>query len=68
LRLTVFISLPGTSYNAGYASKYLLEELTEKPVELGIASEWGYNMPRLSKNHSLFSYHNQVKPLIAVKF
>ncbi|MGO2198830.1 MAG: glutamine--fructose-6-phosphate transaminase (isomerizing) [Pseudolactococcus laudensis] len=45
----IYIIAAGTSYNAGYASKYLLEELVEKPVELGIASEWGYNMPRLSK-------------------
>ena len=45
----IYIIAAGTSYNAGYASKYLLEELTEKPVELGISSEWGYNMPRLSK-------------------
>ncbi|MDR1606556.1 MAG: glutamine--fructose-6-phosphate transaminase (isomerizing) [Streptococcaceae bacterium] len=44
----IYIIAAGTSYHAGYASKYLLEELTEKPVELGIASEWGYNMPRLS--------------------
>ncbi|GFH40026.1 glutamine--fructose-6-phosphate transaminase (isomerizing) [Lactococcus insecticola] len=45
----LYIIAAGTSYNAGYASKFLLEELTEKPVELGIASEWGYNMPRLSE-------------------
>lgn len=45
----IYIIAAGTSYNAGYASKYVLETLTEKPVELGIASEWGYNMPKLSK-------------------
>ena len=45
----IYIIAAGTSYNAGYASKYVLETLTEKPVELGIASEWGYNMPRLSE-------------------
>lgn len=45
----IYIIAAGTSYNAGYASKYLLEDLVEKPVELGIASEWGYNRPRLSE-------------------
>lgn len=27
----------------------MLERLTDTPVELGVASEWGYNMPLLSK-------------------
>lgn len=45
----IYIIAAGTSYNAGYASKDFLEQLTDTPVELGIASEWGYNMPLLSK-------------------
>ncbi|KXT83459.1 glutamine--fructose-6-phosphate transaminase (isomerizing) [Streptococcus panodentis] len=45
----LYIIAAGTSYNAGYASKSMLEELTNTPVELGIASEWGYAMPLLSK-------------------
>ena len=45
----IYIIAAGTSYNAGYASKTMLEELTDTPVELGIASEWGYAMPLLSK-------------------
>ena len=45
----VYIIAAGTSYNAGFASKNMLEELTDTPVELGIASEWGYAMPLLSK-------------------
>ncbi|MFS9281944.1 glutamine--fructose-6-phosphate transaminase (isomerizing) [Streptococcus oralis] len=45
----IYIIAAGTSYNAGYASKMMLEELTDTPVELGIASEWGYAMPLLSK-------------------
>lgn len=45
----MYIIAAGTSYNAGYASKTMLEELTDTPVELGIASEWGYAMPLLSK-------------------
>ena len=45
----LYILAAGTSYHAGYAAKAMLEELTETPVELGISSEWGYKMPRLSK-------------------
>ncbi len=45
----LYIIAAGTSYNAGFASKKMLEELTERPVELGIASEWGYEMPLLSQ-------------------
>ncbi len=45
----IYIIAAGTSYNAGFASKNMLEELTDTPVELGIASEWGYAMPFLSK-------------------
>lgn len=46
----IYILAAGTSYHAGFASKDFLEKLTDTPVELGIASEWGYNMPLLSKN------------------
>lgn len=45
----IYILAAGTSYHAGFASKSFLEKLTDTPVELGIASEWGYNMPLLSK-------------------
>ena len=45
----IYILAAGTSYHAGFASKYFLEKLTDTPVELGISSEWGYNMPLLSK-------------------
>lgn len=45
----IYILAAGTSYNAGFASKSMIETLTDTPVELGIASEWGYNMPLLSK-------------------
>ncbi|MFC3927935.1 glutamine--fructose-6-phosphate transaminase (isomerizing) [Streptococcus caprae] len=46
----IYILAAGTSYHAGFASKDFLEKLTDTPVELGISSEWGYNMPLLSKN------------------
>ena len=45
----IYILAAGTSYHAGFASKSFLEQMTDTPVELGIASEWGYNMPLLSK-------------------
>ena len=45
----IYILAAGTSYNAGYAAKSMFEQLTDTPVELGVASEWGYNMPLLSK-------------------
>ncbi|WEV61181.1 glutamine--fructose-6-phosphate transaminase (isomerizing) [Streptococcaceae bacterium ESL0729] len=54
----IYIIAAGTSYNAGFASKRTLEALTDTPVELGIASEWGYNMPLLSKK-PLFIYLSQ---------
>lgn len=45
----IYILAAGTSYHAGYAAKDFLEQLTNTPVELGIASEWGYHMPLLSQ-------------------
>lgn len=45
----IYILAAGTSYNAGFASKAMIEQLTDTPVELGVASEWGYNMPLLSR-------------------
>ena len=45
----IYILAAGTSYNAGFAAKNMIERLTDTPVELGVASEWGYNMPLLSK-------------------
>jgi glucosamine--fructose-6-phosphate aminotransferase (isomerizing) len=45
----IYIIAAGTSYNAGYGSKQMLEALTDTPVELGVSSEWGYGMPLLSK-------------------
>lgn len=46
----LYIIAAGTSYNAGFGAKAMLEALTNTPVELGVASEWGYDMPLLSKN------------------
>src|SRR5699024_9081135 len=38
----------GTSYNAGFAAKQLVEKVTQIPVEVHLSSEFGYNMPLLS--------------------
>jgi glucosamine--fructose-6-phosphate aminotransferase (isomerizing) len=54
----IYIVAAGTSYHAGYASKTFFEELTDTPVELCIASEFGYNLPLLSKK-PLFIYISQ---------
>ena len=54
----IYILAAGTSYHAGFASKKMLEELTDTSVELGISSEWGYGMPLLSKK-PLFIFISQ---------
>ncbi|EPV94056.1 TPA: glutamine--fructose-6-phosphate transaminase (isomerizing) [Streptococcus agalactiae] len=45
----LYILAAGTSYHASFAAKTMIEKLTDTPVELGVSSEWGYNMPLLSK-------------------
>ncbi len=45
----LYILAAGTSYHAGFAAKTMIEKLTDTPVELGVSSEWSYNMPLLSK-------------------
>ncbi|PWT07629.1 glutamine--fructose-6-phosphate transaminase (isomerizing) [Streptococcus agalactiae] len=45
----LYILAAGTSYHAGFAAKTMIEKLTDTPVGLGVSSEWGYNMPLLSK-------------------
>lgn len=44
----IYIVACGTSYHAGLAGKHTLETLTQIPVEVHLASEFGYNMPLLS--------------------
>ena len=45
----IYIIAAGTYYHAGFGAKMMLESLTNTPVELGLASEWGYDMPLLSQ-------------------
>ncbi|MDR2975799.1 MAG: glutamine--fructose-6-phosphate transaminase (isomerizing) [Streptococcaceae bacterium] len=54
----IYIIAAGTSYNAGFGAKMMLEALTQTPVELGLASEWGYGMPILSER-PLFIFLSQ---------
>ncbi|MBP2100197.1 glutamine--fructose-6-phosphate transaminase (isomerizing) [Enterococcus rivorum] len=46
----VYIIACGTSYNAGWVGKALIEKMAQIPVEVHLSSEFGYNMPLLSKN------------------
>ena len=54
----IYILAAGTSHHAGFASKKMLEELTDTPVELGISSEWGFGLGLLSKK-PLFIFISQ---------
>ncbi len=44
----IYIVACGTSYHAGLVGKQLIEKLAGIPVEVHLASEFGYNMPLLS--------------------
>jgi glutamine---fructose-6-phosphate transaminase (isomerizing) len=46
----LYIIAAGTSYNAGLVGKQFIEKMANIPVEVHIASEFGYNIPLLSKN------------------
>lgn len=45
----IYIVACGTSNNAGWASKQIIEGLANTPVEIHLSSEFGYNMPLLSE-------------------
>ncbi|MGG0667078.1 glutamine--fructose-6-phosphate transaminase (isomerizing) [Lederbergia citrisecunda] len=45
----LYIIAAGTSYHAGLIGKQYFEKLAGIPVEVHISSEFGYNMPLLSK-------------------
>ena len=45
----IYIVACGTSYNAGWVGKQLLENLTNIPTEVHLSSEFGYNMPLLTE-------------------
>ncbi len=45
----IYIIACGTSYNAGWVGKQILENLTNIPTEVHLSSEFGYNMPLLTE-------------------
>lgn len=45
----IYILAAGTSYHAGLVGKNLIEQYADIPVEVGLASEFGYHFPKLSK-------------------
>lgn len=45
----VYIVACGTSYNAGWVGKQLLERITGVPTEVHLASEFAYNTPLLTE-------------------
>lgn len=54
----IYIIAAGTSYNAGLVGKQLIEKMAKIPVEVHIASEFGYNIPLLSEK-PLFIFISQ---------
>lgn len=54
----LYIVAAGTSYHAGLVGKPIFEALTQIPVEVELASEFGYHMPILSKK-PFFIYLSQ---------
>ena len=54
----IYIIAAGTSYHAGLVGKQYFEKIAGIPVEVHISSEFGYNMPLLSKK-PLFVFISQ---------
>ena len=54
----IYIIAAGTSYHAGLIGKQYIEKIAKIPVEVHIASEFGYNMPMLSEK-PLFIFISQ---------
>ncbi|MCM3585573.1 glutamine--fructose-6-phosphate transaminase (isomerizing) [Mesobacillus maritimus] len=54
----IYIVAAGTSYHSGLVGKQFIEEMAQIPVEVHISSEFGYNMPLLSKK-PLFIFLSQ---------
>ncbi|MCD2256320.1 glutamine--fructose-6-phosphate transaminase (isomerizing) [Agrilactobacillus fermenti] len=54
----LYIVAAGTSYHAGLVGKPIIEQIAQIPVEVELASEFGYHMPLLSKK-PFFIYLSQ---------
>ncbi|MGC3658058.1 SIS domain-containing protein, partial [Enterococcus faecalis] len=48
----IYIIGCGTSYNAGWVGKSLIETIASIPVDVHLSSEFAYNMPILSEKPS----------------
>ena len=46
----IYIVACGSAYHVGMAGKYVIEDLTDTPVEVDLASEFRYRNPKLMKN------------------
>ncbi|MDO1605059.1 glutamine--fructose-6-phosphate transaminase (isomerizing) [Lactobacillus sp. YT155] len=54
----IYIVAAGTSYHAGLVGKRIIEELTDIPVNVELASEFGYHLPKLI-DESFFIFLSQ---------
>lgn len=54
----IYVIAAGTSYHAGLLGKQFIEKMAKIPVEVHIASEFGYNIPLLSEK-PLFVFISQ---------
>lgn len=48
----IYILAAGTSYHAGLVGKQLFEKYSDVPVEVGLASEFGYHFLNCLRSHS----------------
>ena len=63
----IFIVACGTSYHAGLVGKVLIEKLAKVPVEVHVASEFGYHTPLLPKRPAFIFLSQSGETAIAVK-
>lgn len=47
----IFIVACGTSWHAGLAGKYMIEDIARMPVEVDVASEFRYRKPLITPDH-----------------
>lgn len=47
----IFIVACGTSWHAGLAGKYMIEDMARIPVEVDVASEFRYRKPLINQDH-----------------
>jgi len=61
---SIKIAACGTSWHAGLAGKYMIEELARLSVDVDYASEFRYRDPVLDEDTLLLSFHSREKPPI----